>query len=137
MTADDMAQVYAAAFPETRPWSASEIESLIQPPGFVVTAPSGFAIGRSVAGEAELVTIAVAPPSQGKGIGRSLLRAFEEAVDAENLFLEVAADNAPAHALYNGTGWVETGRRKAYYPRATGPAVDALIMTKRRRSSSE
>ena len=36
----------------------------------------------------------------------------------------VAADNAPAQALYHGTGWRESGRRRRYY----GPDLDAIVM---------
>ena len=100
------------------------------PPGFVVTVSQGFAIGRSVAGEAELITLAVDPAAQGHGKGRKLLAAFESAAQADRLFLEVAADNRPALALYHAAGWAEAGRRPRYYPRATGGAVDALTLTK-------
>jgi ribosomal-protein-alanine N-acetyltransferase len=43
---------------------------------------------------------------------------------ATRAFLEVAADNAPAQALYHGTGWRESGRRRRYY----GPDLDAIVM---------
>lgn len=130
MTPAEMVRVYAAAFPDSRPWSEAEIGALSQPPGFVVAASNGFAIGRSIAGEAELITIAVDPGARRQGTGRALLTAFEAEADADHLFLEVAADNAPAIALYRSAGWQDTGRRKAYYKRPTGPAVDALTMSK-------
>lgn len=132
MTPSDMARLYAAAFPNSRPWSAKEVTDLIRPPGFVVSRADGFAIGRSIVGEAELITIAVDPATRRKGAGRALLTAFEAASNAEHLFLDVAADNAPALALYRSAGWVETGRRKAYYTRSGQPAVDAITMAKHR-----
>ena len=46
--------------------------------------------------------------------------------EAKRLFLEVAEDNAAALALYKGMGFQEIGRRKKYYHRPDGPAVDAL-----------
>jgi ribosomal-protein-alanine N-acetyltransferase len=129
-----MAALYARAFPETRGWSAAEIEDLIGAPGgFAVTRDTGFAIGRAVAGEAELLTIAVAPEVLGRGIGRALLAAFEAEArrrDAATAFLEVAADNAAALALYRAAGWAESGRRRSYYRRAGGN-VDAVLMSKR------
>ncbi|WP_298498031.1 GNAT family N-acetyltransferase [uncultured Maritimibacter sp.] len=132
MTYDDLAAVYAAAFAYERGWSAAEIESLATGPGgFVVTEPQGFALGRTIAGEAELLTIAVLPAAQGQGIGRRLLAAFEAEARAGTAFLEVAEDNAPARHLYERCGWVEAGRRRAYYARAGGPAVDAVLMSKR------
>lgn len=133
MTTAEMAALYAAAFPEVRAWSAEEIVALIAGPGgFAVTAPAGFALGRAIAGEAELITIAVAPTARRQGIGCTLLAAFEAEArthDAETAFLEVAADNTAALALYRAAGWAETGRRAAYYARSTG-TVDALTMAK-------
>ena len=43
-------------------------------------------------------------------------------------FLEVAADNAGAAALYRRLDWVEAGRRKGYVRRLDGGRVDALVM---------
>lgn len=133
MTPDDMAAVYAAAFPLGRAWSADEIAAVVDGPGgFAVTGETGFALGRAIAGEAELITIAVAPRARRNGIGRALLARFEaeaRALRAEAAFLEVADDNAAALALYRGAGWQETGRRKGYYARPAGP-VDAVTMAK-------
>ena len=132
MTAEEMAALYASAFPGSRPWSPEEIADLAAPPGFAVTAPAGFALGRAVADEAELVTIAVDPDARRQGAGRALLARFEAEARARNAttaFLEVAEDNAPARALYAAAGWRETGRRKGYYARPTG-AADALTLAK-------
>ncbi|OIP82780.1 MAG: alanine acetyltransferase [Rhodobacterales bacterium CG2_30_65_12] len=133
MTTAEMAALYAAAFAEVRAWSAEEIAALISGPGgFAVTAAAGFALGRAIVGEAELITIAVAPTARRQGTGRALLAAFEaeaRAHDADTAFLEVAADNTAALALYRAAGWAEIGRRAAYYARPTG-AADALTMAK-------
>lgn len=127
-----MAALYAQAFPQARAWSAEEIAKLAESPGFAVCDAAGFALGRVVAGEAELLTIAVAPEARRQGVGRAVLAAFEaeaRARAAAVAFLEVAADNAAARALYHAAGWAETGRRQGYYTRPTG-AVDALVLTK-------
>lgn len=133
MTHDEMATLYARAFPGGRAWSADEIAALAAAPGFAVTAPTGFALGRAVAGEAELVTIAVDPAARRHGAGRALLADFEDSArsrGADRAFLEVAADNDAARGLYASAGWEETGRRIGYYARPKG-AVDALTMSKR------
>jgi ribosomal-protein-alanine N-acetyltransferase len=93
-------------------------------------APLGFALIRVSADEAELLTIAVHPAAQRRGLGRALLldcgrRALE--FGAATLFLEVAADNAPAQALYARSGFTQVGRRPRYYRRGGG-ACDALIL---------
>lgn len=99
--------------------------------GEIVT---GFAISRVVLDEAELLSIALDREVRGRGLAAPLLRRHAERVrqaGAATLFLEVAADNAPALALYRSFGMVETGRRKGYYPAMEGPSAprrDALTM---------
>ena len=129
-----MARLHAAAFTQPRPWSEAEIAALIAGPGgFAVSDPAGFAIGRAIAGEAELLTIAVDPALRRRGSGRALLARFEEAArarGAQDAFLEVAADNTAARALYLAAGYGETGRRRGYYRDAAGQPVDALILAR-------
>lgn len=99
--------------------------------GEIVT---GFAISRVVLDEAELLSVALDPEVRGRGLAAPLLRRHAERVrraGAATLFLEVAADNAPALALYRGLGMEEMGRRKGYYPAHEGTAAgrrDALTM---------
>jgi ribosomal-protein-alanine N-acetyltransferase len=80
--------------------------------------------------EGDVQTIAVAPRSQGTGLGRRLLD--ELTVEARRrgctqLFLEVRVDNEPALALYDSAGFERQGRRRDYY----GPGADALVLRKR------
>jgi ribosomal-protein-alanine N-acetyltransferase len=129
-----MAALHAAAFPDARPWSAEEIAALLASPGcFAVDDPAGFALGRAVLDEAELLTIAVAPEARRRGAGRRLLAAFERqaaAMGARTAHLEVAAGNIAARALYAGAGFAETGRRRGYY-RHAGVSDDAVLLTRR------
>ena len=130
-----MARLHGAAFVMPRPWSAGEIAVLLSSPlWFVVSEPQGFAMGRVVAGEAELLTIAVDPMAQGQGIGARLMRAFLGELQqrgAESVFLEVADTNAPARALYARAGFAVTGRRRGYYHAPDGSVVDAVLMARR------
>ncbi|ASM71255.1 MULTISPECIES: ribosomal protein S18-alanine N-acetyltransferase [Roseobacteraceae] len=131
MTPLHMAHIHAAAFTSARPWSADEFAALLDNPHvFASSQPQGFALVREVAGEAELLTIAVHPDHQGQGIGRVLMVQWMDRVrpTASEAFLEVAADNAPALALYTACGFGQAGLRAAYYPRANAPAVDAVLM---------
>ena len=54
-------------------------------------------------------------PADGRGLVRAARRA-----EVKRLFLEVAADNDAAIALYEGLGFKIAGARKAYYQRAGG-----------------
>jgi ribosomal-protein-alanine N-acetyltransferase len=80
--------------------------------------------------EADVQTIAVAPRSQGRGLGRELLDAL--VVEAQRrgctqLFLEVRVDNAAAIGLYERAGFERQGRRTNYY----GNGIDALVLRRR------
>ena len=135
MTPEDMAATHARAF-EARGqvWSAQEFAVLLTSPHvFAVGDARCFAMGRVVAGEAELLTLACAPDHQGQGLGRACLAQFEteaRARNAQEIFLEVATDNIAAQALYTETGYCEAARRQGYYARQGEAPVDALILRK-------
>ncbi len=129
MTAQELADLHAAAFVQGRPWRAAEFEALLASRAVtLLTRPAGFALVRTVAGEAELLTLAVDPARQRQGIARKLMRDWFARTEADFAFLEVAADNLPARALYSGFGFCKVGRRPGYYARPDAPAVDALVL---------
>jgi [ribosomal protein S18]-alanine N-acetyltransferase len=77
-------------------------------------------------GEAEVMTLAVAPRAQGRGVGAMLLAALRDIAvlrGAGRLMLEVRADNQAARALYAAAGFEQVGVRAAYY-RSGGRSVD-------------
>lgn len=77
---------------------------------------------------ADVMTIAVAPGQQGRGLGRTLLhrlRTQARESGAEALLLEVRADNKPARNLYLRTGFEHIRTRRGYYHPGN---VDAHIM---------
>ncbi len=134
MTPHQMAALYALAFESTRAWRTDEIETLLSSPYvFSVFSNSGFALGRIVVDEAELLAIAVHPSGQRCGQGRFLLTAFEDESHtrgAIRAYLEVAMDNIPARRLYESAGYTLTSQRPAYYARAGGKSVAAGLMNK-------
>ena len=90
----------------------------------------GYCLGWSLAGEAELLRIAVAVAWRRKQLGGVLLRRFLELAaqeDVESVFLEVSQTNVGALALYRGQGFAQVGRRAAYYLE-DGVARDAIVM---------
>ena len=159
MTPDDLARLHARAMTVPAPWSTKDFRDLLSQPGTFVTplsaskypggarggetpshgatplaaqSPAGFALGRVILDEAELLTLAVDPSVQRQGIGRACLAAFEREASARgalHFHLEVADTNAPAIALYRSAGWREAGHRKAYYKGDSG-RIDAILMTK-------
>lgn len=129
MTPERMAALHAASF--VRGWSAASFaEMLSDDATCAVTRTDGFALARCVLDEAELLTIVVDPDARRRGVGATLLAELFAALQARGvtrLFLEVAADNPGARALYEALGFVTDGIRKGYYPRPEG-ASDALMM---------
>ncbi|MCM2563496.1 GNAT family N-acetyltransferase [Lutimaribacter sp. EGI FJ00015] len=134
MTPEALARLHAAAFTHPRPWAAREFAALLESPHvFAVGDGRAFALGRAIAGEAELLTIATDPAHRRHGLGRRTLDAFHAAAcerGATTAFLEVAADNAAARALYAGAGYTQTGHRPGYYTPADGPNIDAIVMAR-------
>lgn len=132
MTPGELARLHARCFTTPAPWSAADFAGFLADPlCFLICAPQGFALGRAVAGEAELLTIAVDPDARRQGTGRALLDALLAAAQtrgAEMLFLEVSAENPAAIALYRAAGLRETGRRRGYYRTPQGQRIDALVM---------
>ncbi len=141
--ANALAQIHATAFEGLgRAWSGPEILALISEAPVAVRLahredaegrlkPVGFALYRAAAGEAELLTVAVAPEVRRTGLGRELVQACisgARADGAERLFLEVGAENIPALALYTAAGFRECGHRPAYYQHPDGTREDAVAM---------
>jgi ribosomal-protein-alanine N-acetyltransferase len=136
MAPDELAALHALAFENTlRPWTANEFFVLLAQPATVFAAlDGGFAIGRIAGPEAELLSIAVHPEARRRGLGRRLVAAFEAeaaARGAEEAFLEVAATNTAAWALYVRAGYTETHRRRGYYARPGAVPIDAIVLHKR------
>lgn len=136
-----VAELHGQRFP--RAWGDGEFLSLLLQPntfGFaawqtntlIFKAPlSGFVLAREVAGEAEILTIAVGEKVGRFGLGWRLMQAaIREAKNrgGEAMFLEVDDGNAPALGLYRKLGFEKAGERPAYYTDEQGRRTSALVM---------
>lgn len=135
MTPEQLAALHARCFRSPPPWSTADFAGLSADPlaFLLVEGDAGFLLGRAVAGEAELLTLAVAPESRRLGLGAKLLSRFlyqARLRGAEQAFLEVSAQNAAAIALYESQGFARSGRRRLYYATPEGGRVDALVMSR-------
>ena len=89
-------------------------------------------VAMAVLDEVHVLNIAVLPEHRRQGWGHTLLQALAThalAQQAQCLWLEVRAGNAPARALYGQFGFVPVGVRKQYYPADQGLREDAIVMT--------
>lgn len=93
---------------------------------------SGFSLARVIAGESELLLLAVAPDRQRRGIGNALLDDFlarAKAGGAARVHLEVRDGNS-AIQMYRAAGFAPVGRRRNYYRGSDGSRFDALTFAK-------
>lgn len=132
-----IADVHADCFAD--PWSADSVAALFAVPGTLAWLavdpdgrPDATLMVRVLAGQADILTLAVRPGARRQGLAVRLLGAAEWAVSRAGpveIFLEVAESNAAAIALYRAAGFAESGRRRNYYTQA-GTPIDALVMCK-------
>ncbi|MFZ5671964.1 MAG: tRNA (adenosine(37)-N6)-threonylcarbamoyltransferase complex dimerization subunit type 1 TsaB [Pseudomonadota bacterium] len=132
-----LAAMHAECFDNA--WSATEFAKLMAMPGtlsFLVLEgeePVAFLLARQAAGEAEILSIGTRPFARRRGIAKKLMshlaQELRQAGQAQ-LFIEVAAGNDAARALYTGQEFAVTGRRKAYYEKPGGKREDAIVMMK-------
>jgi ribosomal-protein-alanine N-acetyltransferase len=133
--AEEIAALHVQLFQP--PWDAAAVRALLEHPAAaayvaLIGNPKqtiGFVMSQIAGDEAEILSIAVDPQLQRSGAGRTmmegLIRALRRA-EITRLFLEVAADNEAAKALYAKLGFKEIGRRKGYYERPGAVAQDAI-----------
>lgn len=88
----------------------------------------GFAVASLIALEAELETIVTSALLQRRGVARDLFSSLKnelQRLGARDVILEVRAGNDAAQSFYRFLGFVEKGRRPAYY---ADPVEDAILM---------
>lgn len=116
------------------PWSAAAFEEMLRFPLTIALLAErgeeveGYLIGRSIAGEGEILNLAVVPEERRHGLGSKLLEAGLAALienGSHRVWLEVRESNTGAQALYLKRGFTAAGRRKKYYK---SPVEDALVL---------
>lgn len=142
LSVDDAAAISALHREDfVRPWTDGEFSTLLaQDAVFGFTArevgqgakpPVGFVLARLAAGEAEILTVAVARTHRRQGLGWQLMDAVLRNLHAERaeaLFLEVDETNVAALALYRRLGFREVGKRPNYYRSPEHGPTGALVM---------
>ncbi|MEM7059341.1 MAG: GNAT family N-acetyltransferase [Pseudomonadota bacterium] len=120
------------------PWTIADYVDFGGPPNRALITDDEISHGlvavQFAADEAEIINLCVVPEMRRNGLARELLMAAEicaAELGAATLFLEVAADNMAARALYEAADYTEVGRRKDYYLRPDGNRMDALVLRKK------
>jgi len=129
---EDFALTHAKSFPAGKGWITADFQTYFDRDTTIIGGDAAsFVLGTAILDEAEILTVATDPPVQRQGKARAALQDFvnhAEARGVSRIFLEVAADNAPALALYAHAGFAQTSLRKGYYRRADAPNCDAIVM---------
>lgn len=124
---EDLAKLHQTCFPH-KPWGADDFADLQKSGCEIIASQNGFIVWRATLDEAEIITIGVHPDARRSGIAAAMLGIIEGDLKKrgiKHIFLEVAADNAPARGLYTGNGYKQIGVRPKYYD-----GVDAIMMRK-------
>jgi tRNA threonylcarbamoyl adenosine modification protein YeaZ len=125
-------------------WPGADMARLMATPGAVALIacvgpemdqatdrPVGFVLARHAADEAEIISIGTVPEMRRRGVAAKLIARLIERLKtagAGTLFIEVAARNEAARALYHTLGFSAAGVRPGYYAKAHGEADDAIVM---------
>jgi ribosomal-protein-alanine N-acetyltransferase len=118
-----IAGLHGASF--QRGWGEDEVHRLLIETNVVAHrvmighALAGFILSRLAGGEAEILSIAIAPAWRGRKLARPLLDLHLRrlaGLGARSVFLEVDEHNAAACRLYRRASFREVGRRQGYYP---------------------
>jgi [ribosomal protein S18]-alanine N-acetyltransferase len=130
-----MAALHAISF--RRGWSDGEFERLLSDRTAVAHRAMegrtlvGFIISRRAAGEAEILSVAVAASVRGRGIAGAMLHLHMRrlaGLGTRAIFLEVDEANISACRLYASAGFHEVGRREGYYRDTAEQSSTALIL---------
>jgi ribosomal-protein-alanine N-acetyltransferase len=123
-----LARLAGAALAEA--WPESELRATLERAearAWLAPPERGFALGRCIGDEAELLALVVADGERRRGLGRALLAAFLDGLRAEGVrrvSLEVRGSNRDAQRLYAAFGFAAAGERKRYY----SDGEDALVL---------
>jgi ribosomal-protein-alanine N-acetyltransferase len=125
-----IAALHAASF--QRGWGEDEFHRLLIDRAVVAHRAMigrtmvGFILSRMAAGEAEILSVAIAPAWRGRGFARPLLDLHLRrlaGLGVRAVFLEVDENNEPACRLYRNAGFSEVGVRKGYYQEGAAALV--------------
>jgi len=134
-----LAALHAEIFkaPWDQPWSAQSFAEILAMPGahgWLMArgeTPLGFLLARFILDEGEILLTGIVPAARRRGHAAHLMQVLIESARTaglRTLFLEHAAGNEAAGALYGRFGFSRIGRRRAYYERRGGGREDAITL---------
>ncbi len=126
----ELEKLYAECFPEkTHKWDANDFADLKKSGCDIIASQNSFVVWRTIADEAEIISIGVSPIARRTGTASALMQLVEHDVKqngVKSIFLEVDELNIPAIELYHKCGFDKAGVRPHYYENGH----NAIIMKK-------
>ena len=123
-----------AGIPEAVQWLPQDVQASQANSVFRVVEEegqlSGLIIFRIMAGEAEILNLAVESRRRRQGMASRLIEDMivaSKAAGVKRIFLEVRDSNEAARSFYARMGFTEVGRRRQYYRQ---PAEDGLVLVR-------
>lgn len=130
-----LAAIHQSAFAgePSKPYSVEQMhESLRAPSNYAIrNGEVGFLLFQLVGDECEIITLAVLPQFQQKGLARELmieLIGVCKAMNVKKIFLEVSVNNEKAINLYKKFTFVEYNRRSKYYADGSDAVLLQLLI---------
>jgi len=123
-----------AQSPEAASWSRASLQSVLdQNTSYFLIATKGvevlgFVAGRVLAGEAEILNLAIAPTHRREGLAKALVQLLLQLFSGQGVatvFLEVRESNCAAIGFYERMGFTRAGTRPGYY---SNPPEAALVL---------
>ncbi len=132
MTPDGLACTHIAAF-GNKSWPAADFANYLDDPTIKICGDDVcFVVFRLVGPEAEILTLATHPDVQGKGRATAMMQnalAALKSTNVEDVFLDVAEDNAPARALYARCGFTQFTTRSNYYANGASAICMKIVLS--------
>ncbi len=126
----ELENLYAACFPDKKQkWTANDFADLKKSGCDIIASQNSFIVWRTIADEAEIISIGVAPIARRTGTASALMQIMEHDAKqngVKTIFLEVDELNIPAISLYQKCGFTNAGIRPHYYDNGH----NAIIMKK-------
>lgn len=116
------------------PWSEAQIKSMPENSCYIGAFSDDVLCGTAsvywVAGEGQVMNVAVSPSCRRRGIGLGLMEELKKVAVKNrcgNITLEVAEDNLSAIGLYEKCGYTALGKRKNFYGNVSAVIMELIL----------
>ena len=132
MTPKEMSELHSQCMNGYQIWSEAYYKKLLESKTSIFKSSSfGFGCARLIKDEAEILMVLIKPTARRNGHATLILKKLAEELQSlgcKQIYLEVAATNKKAIALYLKNNFHCIGKRSKYYSLKNGNKIDALVL---------